>query len=75
MYYEVHKYHVLEPLLFPFIYCLSNICYIISPMYIIFFVRKNIHLYIKLKILANSFDNIALINCINIVKICFNKIA
>ena len=74
MYYGEAQGSVLGPLLFSlYILPLKIISNFPSVKYLIF--ADDIQLYIKLPIIANSSDDISLIDCINIVTNCFYKIA
>ena len=71
MYYGVPQGSVLGQLLFSlYILLLKNIISNFpSVKYQIF--AADIQLYIELPVIANSSDNVALIDCINTVKNCF----
>ena len=75
MYYGVHQGSVLGPLLFSlYILPLKNIISnFTSVKYLMFAV--DIQLYIELPVIANSSDNVAIIDCINMVKNCYYKTA
>ena len=44
-------------------------------VYIYIYIIDDIQLHIELPVIANSYDNVVLIDCINMVKIGFYKIA